>query len=97
MRGPHHVGDRDPPSRPGPARLLNRIKANFEPVSLLSKEKVRRWGPTDLLRVYRSLGGGVGERSETGCSHHALGQPEDLLYVGVGVGVLFATVADLHQ
>ena len=29
---------------------------------------------------------GMGERSETGCSHHALSQAEDLLYVGVGLG-----------
>jgi hypothetical protein len=28
MRGPHHGGDRDPPTRPSPARLVNRNKAN---------------------------------------------------------------------
>jgi hypothetical protein len=38
MRGPHHVGDRDPPTHPAPARLLNRFKANsIQPIR--SKEK----------------------------------------------------------
>ena len=45
---------------------LTRIEASYAcQMKPPQREKVRRWGPTDLYCVNRSLGG-VGERSERG-------------------------------